>query len=249
MARKFYIVRGVDKGQIKDGVKFWRFPHNKRNEGNYNKLIAAIQQFMNEHKIDFTNVNEGCDFSIISNNAEFNGVEYKKVTSIMPSGKIPLHPDPVTVRSLLEDEITWRDVYKPVQMRVLSSEEYLERIVKGTNPYWDDTDKDNKKWVFPDPMDKELEIKANTRDENLDANNNDKYYEQASDLVDESYSTSSVNINDVTKEDVGSFNNNGVEVGTPDMNVPETEVSVASEQPSVPTQSINEEEDFDDLPF
>ena len=38
-ARKFYIVKVIDKDAPEDGVKFWRFKHNYKNEGILDKII------------------------------------------------------------------------------------------------------------------------------------------------------------------------------------------------------------------
>jgi len=40
-------------------------------------------------------------------------------------------------------------------------------VANGTNPYWDETDANNKHWVFPGRPD--LEEVANTRKANLDS--------------------------------------------------------------------------------
>ena len=39
LSRKFYIVKVIDRDNEADGVKFWRFKHNYKNEGILDKII------------------------------------------------------------------------------------------------------------------------------------------------------------------------------------------------------------------
>ena len=58
-AKKFYIIRGIDKGAEKDGVKFWRFKHNFKQQGVLDKLGPAVTNWMDDNMIDYTDVNKG----------------------------------------------------------------------------------------------------------------------------------------------------------------------------------------------
>ena len=234
-AKKFYIVRGIDKGQEKDGVKFWRFKHNYKNQGTLDKLLPIIQEYMEVQQADFSNPNDGTDLSIIMTDSEFNGHVYKTISAISYRGKSPLHGDSLVARQWLEDDITWRDVFLPKRAPKTTPYEFLEMIVRGESPYWDDTDATNKHWVFPNRPD--LEEAANTRNRNLDADTEEDF-EQASDL-DEEYPR--VTINNITESKVGSYNDNSSDIGA--------EV-LASVQPRVvDVEDEPADDDYDNLPF
>lgn len=251
-AKKFYIVRGIDKGAEKDGVKFWRFKHNFRQQGVQDKLVPVLGSYIQQYESDFTDAEKGTDLMITVVDAKMpNGNPYKDVTSITTRPPSKLHSDNILEKQWLSDPITWREVFKPAKAPHLESSEYMERLTRGVDPYWDDTDSNNKRWVFPDPNDAELQVRANTRDLDLDADNAASRMETASDVV-VNYDNP-VNINNVKKEDVGTFKDDAVEMGT-EMSTP------AETQPSVETQPVVEEQkvdvsvqppvdDYEDLPF
>jgi hypothetical protein len=123
--------------------------------------------------------------------------------------------------------------------------EFLEAVANGTNPYWDDTDANNKHWVFPGRPD--LEEAANTRNRNLDADE-DAAFEQASDLIDEEYPR--VTISNITPDKVGTYTDDAVNVG-------ESALKSAPAQASAPAAETAPENEgsssggneYDDLPF
>src|ERR1035437_1519887 len=213
-AKKFYIVRGIDKGVPRDGVKFWRFKHSFQNTGTLNTLLPALY--------------------------DFNAINYRAIVGISARGKSPLSDDIATIRDWLNDDIAWREVFQPKKAPNITAYQFLEMIVTGINPYWDDIDSNNKHWVFPNNP--ELETLANTRTHNLDADNN-KDYEYASDVVDEEYSYVPVSVSPVN---------------TPISNQENVPVSNAETLPT--TENVNEiieteenqgksGENYDDLPF
>jgi len=207
-AKKFYIVRGIDKGSEKDGVKFWRFKHNYKNQGTLDKLLPILEDYMTSQQADFSDPTNGTDLTIIMTDAEFNNHVYKQISAITARGKSPLHGDPTVMRAWLDDDVSWRDVFKPKAAPNITPYEYLEMCVAGTTPYWEDTDQNNKHWVFPGRPD--LEEKANTRTMNLDSN--DEEFEQASDL-EEQQTTPRVTINNITETKVGEFEDDASDIG------------------------------------
>lgn len=243
-ARRYSIVRGIDRGKIKDGVKYWRFKDDFRNQGVLDKLVPALKLFTEEYKTSPVDVNKGTDLYInVVDSKMANGNLYKYVSSITARNPSPLYNDPIVVEQWLGDKSTWRDVYKEASMtKVLTSFEYLERVANGTDPYWDDRDQDNKRYVFPNPADADLMAKANEKSESLDADNTENY-EMASDvsataIVSDSYS---VNIENVTKDDVGVPTDDAVDVGA------QFAAPVVEQEPaSVEEQEV---ENYDDLPF
>jgi hypothetical protein len=125
-ARKFYIVKVIDKDAPEDGVKFWRFKHNYKNEGILDKIIPIWRA-----KGDITDPEKGRDLILELTKAKTpKGVEYTVIQTVMYDDPAPLHEDKETMDSWVKDELTWKDVYskKPV--------EYLEAIARGETPRW-----------------------------------------------------------------------------------------------------------------
>lgn len=178
-ADKYYIIKGIDKGAIKDGPKFWRFKHNWKNQGTLDKLLPAMSHFTEAYEVPYYDIENGADFSITSTDSSIGNIKFKSIVSVMAS-KSKLHEDANVVKSWLNDETIWRDVFKPRRVPNITYEEYLQLIVEGNTPYWDETDQNNKRWIFPNNP--KLETLANTRTMNLD-NSKMVNVEQASDLV------------------------------------------------------------------
>ncbi len=133
-ARKFYIVKVIDRDKPEDGVKFWRFKHNYKNEGILDKIIPIWR-----NKGDITDPEKGRDLIIeLSKSKTGNGKDYTTVQTIMYDDPTPVHDEADQAKAWVSDELTWLDVYskKPV--------EYLEAIARGEVPRWDS---DSKKWV------------------------------------------------------------------------------------------------------
>lgn len=239
-AKKFYIVRGIDKGEMKDGVKFWRFKHNFKNQGTLDKLLPILEQYMSTQQADFSHPDNGTDLNILMTDSVFNNHTYKTISAIMFNGKSKLHDDPVVVKTWLEDDITWRDVYPPKKAPGITNYEFLEMVANGTNPYWDESDASNKHWVFPGRPD--LEQAANTRTRNLDADG-DEEFEQASDLIDEEYPR--VTINNITADNVGTYKDDAVDMSQASVTTSSQPAMTQSE----PEPESSSEENYDDLPF
>lgn len=260
-AKKYHIVRGIDRGSVKDGVKYWRFKDNYKNQGVRDKLIPALKLFYEQYKANPTDPEKGCDLYInVVDSRLPNGTTYKDVSSITAMQPSKLYEDPIVVNQWLSDNSTWRDVFREASMtKVINPTQYLERVAKGTDPYWDDRDEKNKKYVFPDPADADLQAKANERTESLDANGNGEV-EMASDVAATSIVGSSydVNINNVTTEDVGKDVDDSENVGaqftpkeTESAETKKEEKVVEQKQPTQPEKSVEEPvyqgEDDDDL--
>lgn len=126
-SRKFYIVKVIDRDQENDGVKFWRFKHNYKNEGILDKIIPIWR-----NKGDITDPDKGRDLIIeLSKQKTPKGAAYTTVSTIMYDDPAPTHENKLTMDSWVNDELTWQDVYskKPV--------EYLEALARGETPRWD----------------------------------------------------------------------------------------------------------------
>ena len=125
--RKFYIVKVVDRDNEQDGVKFWRFKHNYKNEGILDKIIPIWRA-----KGDITDPEKGRDIILELTKAKTpTGAVYTVIQTVMYDDPAPIHEDKETANTWVNDELTWEDVYskKPV--------EYLEAIARGETPKWD----------------------------------------------------------------------------------------------------------------
>jgi hypothetical protein len=125
--RKFYIVKVIDRDNEADGVKFWRFKHNYKNEGILDKIIPIWRA-----KGDITDATTGRDIILELTKAKTpKGAVYTVIQTVMYEDAGPVHEDAETAKSWITDELTWSDVYskKPV--------EYLEAIARGETPRWD----------------------------------------------------------------------------------------------------------------
>ena len=126
-SRKFYIVKVIDRDHEEDGVKFWRFKHNYKNEGILDKIIPIWR-----NKGDITDPEKGRDLIIeLTKQKTPKGAAYTTVSTIMYDDPQAIHEDKTTMDLWVNDELTWLDVYskKPV--------EYLEAIAGGKVPRWD----------------------------------------------------------------------------------------------------------------
>jgi len=134
-SRLFYIVKVIDRDNEQDGVKFWRFKHNYKQEGVLDKILPIWKA-----KGDVTNAEKGRDLIIELTKAKTpQGKEYTVIQTIMYDDPQPLHEDKAIMEGWIQDELTWNDVYskKPV--------EYLEAVAVGETPMWSS---ELKKYVY-----------------------------------------------------------------------------------------------------
>lgn len=130
-ARLMYVVKVIDRERPEEGVKFWRFNHDFRKEGIYDKIIGVV----NAIKKDITNTETGRDLVLTINRNQNNAPVVSAVASLDPS---PLSEDTEQLNEWLSDVRTWEDVYS------IRTYNYLEIIVKGGVPTWD---KESKSFV------------------------------------------------------------------------------------------------------
>jgi len=147
-SRKFYIVKVIDRDAEEEGVKFWRFKHNYKNDGILDKIIPIWRQ-----KGDVTDSEKGRDLIIeMVKQKTPGGKDYTAIQTIMHDDPSPLHADLKIKEEWLKDELTWNDVYvkKPL--------EYLEAISRGETPRWDSN---ANKYVYGDSSETEILIGGN----------------------------------------------------------------------------------------
>lgn len=126
-ARKFYIVKVIDRDNESDGPKFWRFKHNYKKEGILDKIIPIWKA-----KGNLTDPETGRDLLIQLGKAKTpKGKEYTVIQSIMYEDAGPLHTDKELMEQWMADELEWKDVYSK------KPKEFLEAIARGETPKWD----------------------------------------------------------------------------------------------------------------
>lgn len=133
-SRKFYIVKVIDRDNEQDGVKFWRFKHNAKQDGILDKIFPIFQK-----KGDITDPQTGRDLTLfLSLTKSGNGKEYTAINTIMPEDPSPLSENQSQSDEWLTDELVWSDVYSK------KGEDYLDMVANGETPRWDST---TNKWV------------------------------------------------------------------------------------------------------
>jgi hypothetical protein len=133
-ARKFYIVKIIDRDHEEDGPKFWRFKHNAKGDGVLDKIFPIFR-----NKGDITNIENGRDLILSLTLAKAgNGKEYTTINSVLNDDQSPLNVDSSVAKTWVEDTLTWSDVYSK------KSEDYLEMVANGEVPRWD---MNSGKWV------------------------------------------------------------------------------------------------------
>lgn len=127
-SRKFFIVKVIDRDNEQDGPKFWRFKHNTKQEGIFDKIFPIFR-----NKGDITDPAKGRDLILsLSLTKSGTGKEYTVVNSILNDDPSPLSADDAQLQAWVNDPMVWSDVYAK------KSEDYLELVAKGEVPKWDD---------------------------------------------------------------------------------------------------------------
>jgi len=133
-ARKFYIVKVIDRDLEEDGPKFWRFKHNSKQEGIFDKIFPIFRS-----KGDITDPQTGRDLILTLTLAKSNnGKDYTSISSIIQEDPSVLHADAETTSNWIEDSLVWSDVYAK------KTEDYLEMVANGETPRWSN---EKKGWV------------------------------------------------------------------------------------------------------
>jgi hypothetical protein len=158
-AKKMYVVKVIDRDHEDEGVKFWRFNHDYRKEGIYDKIIGVL----NAIKKDVTNAETGRDLLLTINRNQNNVPVVSAVASLDPS---VLSEDQELKELWLSDTRTWEDVYS------IRTYDYLEILVKGGIPVWHKEDKKfvDKASLEADASTASLETELTMGVENVKAN-------------------------------------------------------------------------------
>lgn len=126
-ARKMYVVKVIDRAHEDEGPKFWRFNHDYRKTGIFDKIFGVLQAISESTAPNIMDAQNGRDL-VITIARDQNG--RPTVNSIVQGDPSPLHSDAETAQNWINNDKSWEDVYsvKPYS--------YLEIIVKGGEPTW-----------------------------------------------------------------------------------------------------------------
>ena len=125
-SRKMYVLRVIDRDHEDDGIKFWRFNHDYRNQGTFDKLISIIKRRGN-----VTDLVTGRDIII---DMQRDQMGKTIISGIIDADPLAASEDASTVEAWMADTRTWEDVYS------IKGYDYLEIIVKGGEPTWSTTE-------------------------------------------------------------------------------------------------------------
>ncbi len=170
--KKFYIVKIIDRDNEAEGVKFYRFKHNYKNDGVWDKLNAIFRKYG-----EIYHPREGRDVTLTMNRDQNN---FSVVSSILPSDPSMLTNDVELAKLWYNDESTWRDVYRPKNIT------YLQVVAIGKKPVWD---KESKGFVAEDTLKNResvtLDDEIRTSKSELSKNNKPKFELQVKDASDD----------------------------------------------------------------
>lgn len=157
--RKWYVVKGIDRDNEEDGVKFWRFKHKWTGDGVMDKLIPLFKL-----KGDITDPREGRDIVIVSGRNDKN---HSVVNSIMCDDVTLLTDDTTKANDWINNEETYKDVYAKKTL------EYLEILATNKTPIWDSEQKiyvaeEDKEEAESASLEKEISFMSNTDDTDED---------------------------------------------------------------------------------
>jgi hypothetical protein len=244
-SKLYYIIRGIDRGAEKDGVKFWRFKHNFKSQGIHDKLWKPIiQDYYKQTGKVYSDVENGIDLMISVVDNEFNGNKYRDVSAIIPRMPSKLHGDALIAKQWLDDKTTWREVFKPKKAPGITETQYLElaseerevgqKYDMRNTPYYDE---EQKKWIFPNHPD--FEAVANTRTQNLDASTEEDevLIEEEGGYIGAAHSVVAGNNLDITEMSTETPKGEAFNHGSVSLGAPETKSEPASAGA------------YDDLPF
>ena len=153
--RKWYVVKGIDRDNEEDGVKFWRFKHKWTGDGVMDKLIPLFKL-----KGDITDPREGRDIVIVAGRNDKN---HSVVNSIMCDDVTLLTDDTTKANEWIGNDETYKDVYAKKTL------EYLEIMATNKTPIWDSEQKiyvaeEDKEEAESVSLEKEISYMSNTDD-------------------------------------------------------------------------------------
>ena len=129
-AKDMWIVRCIERGHEEDGVKFWLFPHSKKQQGVYDKInniaTTRYKKGLAQGKINnIFDLNEGKDLVLTLSK---DSMDKTQINIADDDDKSPLTTDFEKGVSWINDEKKWDEVY------TVKSYDYMSIIAQGGVP-------------------------------------------------------------------------------------------------------------------
>lgn len=166
-AKEWWVVRCIERGHEDEGVKFWIFPHSKKRNGVWDKIINIFQTRYNKSIAqggpinNIFDLNDGKDL-IISLSKDQNDKTAINITD--DDSKRPLSTDYELAESWLNDTKKWNEVY------TVKSFDYMSIIVGGGVPVFS---KEENKYIDKSEKEKKDKEEKEEIENNLSRNNVD----------------------------------------------------------------------------
>lgn len=165
-AKEMWVVRCIERGHEEDGVKFWLFPHSKKGNGVWDKIMNIFQTRYNKAMLqgkvnNIFDLNEGKDLVLTLSKDTMD----KTVIQIADDDeKSPLSEDYDKANAWINDSKKWEEVY------TVKSYDYMSIIVQGGVPVFS-----KEKNTYIDKIEAnaeaEAEIEANLTRSTVDLSN------------------------------------------------------------------------------
>lgn len=129
-AKDMWIVRCVERGHEEDGVKFWLFPHSKKQQGVYDKInniaVTRYKKALAQGKVNnIFDLNEGKDLVLTLSK---DSMDKTQINIADDDEKSPLTNDYEQGVAWINDEKKWDEVY------TVKSYDYMSIIAQGGVP-------------------------------------------------------------------------------------------------------------------
>lgn len=149
IANDFFICRIIQRGAEDHGPKFYRF----RVSTDGTDFFSLLKPWLQRGKNPFDPTSAGCDVTLTLTRVTKNNKSYVKVSNVICEDPSPLHTDDVQAIQWIEDEMTWKNVYK------VYPTDYLHIIALGGVPAWD---KENKCYIDKEQLKDVLNSSSST---------------------------------------------------------------------------------------
>ena len=129
-AKDMWIVRCIERGHEEDGVKFWLFPHSKKQQGVYDKInniaVTRYKKALAQGKVNnIFDLNEGKDLVLTLSK---DSMDKTQINIADDDEKSPLTNDYEQGVAWINDEKKWDEVY------TIKSYDYMSIIAQGGVP-------------------------------------------------------------------------------------------------------------------
>lgn len=164
----FKMVKLIDRGSVKDGVKFYQIKHSKLKETDpdtvYDKIMKNVIIPNSKNGVNFADSENGVDIILNTQDKKAGYNTYKEVTNVTSTKPCRLSDNENQAKKWLEDKTKWEDVFPMKTVPGYTAEQYMQSIVEGNTPIWNSETKQF------EVKNKPVSEKANNLNQSLDLN-------------------------------------------------------------------------------